>query len=252
MRRLGKKQQLSRGFHSISIFGLTCVIMLTWQAILSTSTFSLINGGRAGSVWSYLASWILTIPVVASMAEMASMAPTCGGQYHWVSEFAPPRVQKLLSYISGWLSALGWQAFIASASFGTGQLIFLSVSVQNPSFQATPWQGTLFTIGIALFSVAFNTFAARHLPVFEGLVLMFHIIGFFAVMVPLWVLAPKVPASEVFGSAGFANYGGWNSIGTACVVGQLAASSALLGADSAAHMSEEVCMLVSEARLVCR
>ena len=60
MQRLGKKQQLSRGFHSISIFGLTCVIMLTWQAILSTSTFSLINGGRAGSVYSYLASWLLT------------------------------------------------------------------------------------------------------------------------------------------------------------------------------------------------
>ena len=60
MHRLGKKQQLSRGFHSISIFGLTCVIMLTWQAILSTSTFSLINGGRAGSVYSYLASWLLT------------------------------------------------------------------------------------------------------------------------------------------------------------------------------------------------
>jgi choline transport protein len=27
------------------------------------------------------------------------MAPTSGGQYHWVSEFAPPGGQKLLSYI---------------------------------------------------------------------------------------------------------------------------------------------------------
>lgn len=27
----------------------------------------------------------------------------------WVSEFAPPSCQKVLSYISGWLSALGWQ-----------------------------------------------------------------------------------------------------------------------------------------------
>ena len=103
-------------------------------------------------------------------------------------------------------------------------------------------QGTLFTIAIALFAVAFNTFAARHLPTFEGFVLLFHLIGFFAVMIPLWVLAPKVPASEVFGASGFANYGGWPSIGAACVIGQLAASSALLGADSAAHMSEEVCL----------
>ena len=29
------------------------------------------------------------------------MAPTAGGQYHWVSEFAPRRHQKFLSYVSG-------------------------------------------------------------------------------------------------------------------------------------------------------
>ena len=28
-------------------------------------------------------------------------APTCGGQYHWVSEFAPPKYQKVLSYLTG-------------------------------------------------------------------------------------------------------------------------------------------------------
>lgn len=39
--------------------------------------------------------------------------------------------------------------------------------------------------------------------------------------------------------AGFENYGSWSSVGAACVIGQLAAGGALLGADSAAHMSEE-------------
>jgi hypothetical protein len=28
-------------------------------------------------------------------------APTSGGQYHWVSEFAPASSQKFLSYITG-------------------------------------------------------------------------------------------------------------------------------------------------------
>lgn len=31
----------------------------------------------------------------------SSRAPTAGGQYHWVSEFAPPRYQKFLSYLVG-------------------------------------------------------------------------------------------------------------------------------------------------------
>ena len=49
------------------------------------------------------------------MADMASMAPTSGGQYHWVSEFAPKRAQKFLSYIVGYTAALGWQCGTASA-----------------------------------------------------------------------------------------------------------------------------------------
>lgn len=69
---------------------------------------------------------------------------------------------------------------------------------------------------------------------------MFHFVGFFAVLVPLWVLAPKVDSSLVFGSAGFENWGGWPSMGAAVVVGQIAAGASLVGADAAAHMSEEV------------
>ena len=31
----------------------------------------------------------------------AFRAPISGGQYHWVSEFAPPNIQKFLSYVIG-------------------------------------------------------------------------------------------------------------------------------------------------------
>ena len=56
--------------------------MGTWQALIGSASFSLINGGLAGSIWSYIATWICTISVTLSLAEMASMAPTSGGQYH--------------------------------------------------------------------------------------------------------------------------------------------------------------------------
>ena len=65
----------------------------------------------------YVVVFVGFIFVYASMAEMASMygskiqsslhlltifrAPTSGGQYHWVSEFAPKNQQKFLSYITG-------------------------------------------------------------------------------------------------------------------------------------------------------
>ena len=93
-------------------------------------------------------------------------------------------------------------------------------------------------IAIAVFSTCFNLWGAKLLPLYEGVALLFNLIGFFAVMVPLWALAPKVSASKVF--LEFSNYGGWSSLGSAAVIGQIAASGAMVGADSAAHMSEEV------------
>ena len=51
--------------------------------------------------------------------------------------------------------------------------------------------------------------------------------GFFAIAIPLWVLAPMAPASEVFGT--FANYGGWANSGVACLVGLPSLAGTLIG-----------------------
>ena len=41
-------------------------------------------------------------------AEKVAQA-TSGGQYHWVSEFAPPGVQKFLSFLTGLFSNDDWR-----------------------------------------------------------------------------------------------------------------------------------------------
>lgn len=41
-------------------------------------------------------------------------APTAGGQYHWVSEFAPRQWQGFLSYCSGWLGTIAWQSVVTT------------------------------------------------------------------------------------------------------------------------------------------
>ncbi|KAK5702006.1 hypothetical protein LTR97_004824 [Elasticomyces elasticus] len=238
MNRIGVKQELRRNFHSISTFSLTCIVMGTWMGMIASSSFSLINGGRAGTVWIYIITWIFQTPVIASMAEMASMAPTSAGQYHWVSEFAPPSMQNFLSYISGWLSALGWNSNIAVTAYVAANIILALVSLANPSYTPQPWQQTVMMIGLVAVAILFNAFGARMLPSFEGGLLIFDIIGFFAVLIPLWVLAPKISAHDIFAS--FFNGGEWSSTGAAVIVGILAPAGAFIGADSAAHLSEEV------------
>lgn len=50
------------------------VLMATWEAQFSASTFVLINGGTGGAIWVYLGTFIGFFLAIASMAEMASMA----------------------------------------------------------------------------------------------------------------------------------------------------------------------------------
>ena len=123
MQRMGKRQELLRNFKSLSALSFTVILSATWEFRLIANTQGLIDGGLAGLFWSFIWTFVGFWFVMLSLAEMASMAPTSGGQYHWVSEFAPPNCQKFLSYVTGWMALLSWQAGGASGSYLTGTII---------------------------------------------------------------------------------------------------------------------------------
>jgi choline transport protein len=107
MSRMGKSQELRRTFRYYSTLAFVTVLTATWEFLLIANTNGLVDGGRPGLFWSLIWSIVGMGLIIASLAEMSSMAPTSGGQYHWVSEFAPQEWQKFLSYTSGtWYSSL--------------------------------------------------------------------------------------------------------------------------------------------------
>ncbi len=133
---------------------------------------------------------------------------------------------------------LGWQTGLASLAFLAGTMIQGLLVLNYPNYTFEQWHGTLLVMAITAFSIVFNTFLARRLPLVEGMVLIVHVLGFFAVLVPLWVLAPRAAPADVFGT--FVNLGGWPTDGLAFMVGLLSPVYTLIGADSAVHMSEEI------------
>ncbi|KAA6414477.1 MAG: amino acid transporter [Lasallia pustulata] len=238
MARLGKKQEFTRNFEFLSILGFTCILMSTWETQLAASSFGLINGGLAGLIYMYLFTFAGFLAVIASMAEMASMAPTSGGQYHWVSEFAPKSCQKFLSYVTGWICVLGWQTGITSVAFLAGTQIQGLLVLNDPSYVFKQWHGTLLVIAISVIAIIFNTVLVKQLPMVEGTILMLHIFGFLAILIPLWVLAPRNSAKDVF--TVFSDGGNWGSMGLSTLIGVLSPALAFIGPDSATHMSEEI------------
>ncbi|KAA8616875.1 PotE Amino acid transporter [Pyrenophora tritici-repentis] len=237
--KLGKKAVLKRRFGFLSILGFSCTVLITWEGSLVLFLVGFQNGGPAGVIYGYLTVWIGTVSVFMVLSELVSMAPTSGGQYHWVSMLAPRRSQKLLSYISGWLTLCGWLASLGSGAFLTGGLIQgLLMLCQPDTYVPHNWHVTLLYWAVIAFCVFINVAAGWLLPKFEGALLILHILGFFAILIPLLVLGPQGNAQEIFTS--FLDLGGWDSQGLSFCIGIMGSVFAFVGGDGPIHLSEEI------------
>lgn len=79
------------------------------------------------------------------------------------------------------------------------------------------WQGTLLVTAIIVFSVIFNSLLATRLPYIEGILLMVHVAGFLAIIIPLWVMAPRASVHSVLFE--FTDGGGWGIVDLSTMVG---------------------------------
>ncbi|KAF7588880.1 hypothetical protein BBP40_005065 [Aspergillus hancockii] len=228
--RMGKRAVLRRNFGLMSILGFSCTILITWEGIAA--------GGPAGSVYGFLFVWVGITATFVVLSELVSMAPTAGGQYHWCSMLAPQSVMKLSSYITGWLTVIGWQATYATAIYLNGTYIAAMISLTHSDYVPQAWHMTLYSYATALIGLAINCVGGKLLPRFEGTILILHILGFFAILIPLTYLAEHKSAKEVF--THFLNEGQWSSQGLSFFIGLIGPVFAFAGGDAAVHMAEEI------------
>lgn len=195
------------------------------------------SGGPSGIIYGFILVWVGTLSVFATLSELVSMAPTSGGQYHWVSMLAPPSSRKFLGYLTAWLALTGWQALVASGGFVTGTMIQGLILLTHPDYGTAMqnWHGTLLFWGVVLLGFAINSAIGSLLAKFEGLVLVLHLLGFFAIMLPLALLSEHGDSAAVFNN--FYNLGDWQTQGLSFCIGLLGNVFAFLGADGAIHVS---------------
>lgn len=140
----------------------------------------------------------------------------------------------LLTTNLGWLSAIGWQVYLAGVCFMVGSIIQGLIALNVSDYVWHNWHGTLLTIATISFAVIFNTVLAVQLPLLEGVVLILHLAGLFAIIIPLWVMAPRATAQTAL--LDFTNFGGWSSTGLSAMVGLTTPLSVLIGFDCSVHM----------------
>ena len=64
-------------------------------------------------------------------------------------------------------------------------MIIALAKLNYPSYTPALWQGTLVYWGVIVITIIVNTTASKILPTLESFILILHIVGFFAVLIPL-------------------------------------------------------------------
>lgn len=237
-RRVFVSNSSKRRFNFVTLLSFTAATLATWEAALIANTTAMYNGGPVTLIYGFIFCWIGALTTAASLAEMASMAPTSGGQYHWVFMLAPPKYSVFLSWITGWSAILGWIANLTAGVWFTGTMIQGLLVLNYPSYVYERWHGTLILFAALLCCVIVNTLLGRIFPHIETFVLVLHIAGFFAILIPLVVLAPRGSPSSVF--AQFTDIAGWDSNGLAWFIGLISSNLPFVGYDGPCHLAEEV------------
>lgn len=139
-----------------------------------------------------------------------------------------------LSWITGWIATIGWNANTAAGVFFSGTLIQGLLTLDDDTYGYKRWHGTLIMWLAIVVVVLINTVASKSLPKIEGIILIIHTLGFFAILIPMVYLSDHNSAHTVF--ANFVNSAGWDSNGLAFFVGLLSNTLPFIGYDGPAHM----------------
>ena len=140
------------------------------------------------------------------------------------------------------MTILAWIATIATGAFLSALIIqgLIILNYQDYNFQRC--HGTLIAWAMVLVGVFFNTVISNMLPQVEGMFLILHVLGFFAILVPLVYYAPHGNATDIFST--YLNEGGWPTYGLSFMVGTSGVAFSFVGADAAVHVGQLVtCVL---------
>ncbi|KAJ5280538.1 amino acid/polyamine transporter I [Penicillium angulare] len=86
----------ARNMTKLETISASWVICDSWAGVAGTVALAIAQGGPAMLVYGPIITLILVGACTLTLAELASVYPTAGGQYHWTSILAPKKVNRIL------------------------------------------------------------------------------------------------------------------------------------------------------------
>ncbi|KAE8335735.1 hypothetical protein BDV24DRAFT_155792 [Aspergillus arachidicola] len=156
--------QVNRKLSGINLLCMAFVICNSWAGIAGSLQLALIAGGPATLVYSILVTTTAYLSIAASMAELAAVYPTAGGQYHFTSILAPEKFRRGLSYTCALLAVFSWLAIGVSVTSIAAQQLLAVISAGMLNFAPQPWHVFLVYQGFSLLAILYNALALKRSP----------------------------------------------------------------------------------------
>ncbi|KAF2167149.1 hypothetical protein M409DRAFT_66198 [Zasmidium cellare ATCC 36951] len=230
-------QPTRKQFGPSTLFALAFTICNSWTSVSGTLQLALYEGGVPALVYGIIAATLIFICIGASLAELASVYPTAGGQYHYASILAPAGWERGLSYTAGLVTVFSWIGICAAIAMIPSQYITALASVYHPTYVAQRWQVFLIYEGLVLIGLLAGVLLLKRFA-------WLHIVGvvetfsLFLVNFICYLARSKPKASNEVIWVDYTDVTGWPD-GISFLAGMSSLCFMYCGLDAATHMAEE-------------
>ncbi|KAK6207120.1 hypothetical protein LQW54_007437 [Pestalotiopsis sp. IQ-011] len=214
------------------------IICNSWAGIAATIALAITLGGPAILIYGPVIMFFLVGCCSITLAELASVYPTAGGQYHWTSILAPKKLSRGLSYFCGAVNVFSWITICSGIAIIGPQLVLGMVAFFDANYVAQPWHTFLLYQAFNLCVLLYNIFVLRHTLWIHTLALAVSILSFVVILMACVARAPAFQETAFVWDT-VLNGSGWGSETVAFLVGLVSPNYMYAGIDGALHLAEE-------------
>jgi hypothetical protein len=93
--------RLRRLFSFVQLLAFALTFMSSWEVVAMNMGATFYNGGSQALTWGCFLVVIGSLSQALSMAELGSILPIAGAQYHWTDMLAPERSRRVITWFQG-------------------------------------------------------------------------------------------------------------------------------------------------------
>jgi choline transport protein len=158
------ESNLKRDMSFLTMMGFGFTISSSWAGLSLSSIVAITQGGTATLLYGILAIALPYFCTALTLAELISVYPTAGGQYHFSSILAPEGWGRLLAYLSGFLSNFAWISSSAGTCMMAANMTVALVVQFDSGYVSQAWHLFLIYQAFNLVSMIANIFFVKRVP----------------------------------------------------------------------------------------